>query len=84
MCPFILSTEFGGLVGLSLGLTGGDGAILAVPLVVQGLGVPPHEGVGGPVLQNTFAVAIGAVAVLVIVRILKLETRQTPGAHAAG
>ncbi len=33
MCPFILCTVFGGLVGLSLGLTGG-GAILAVPLVV--------------------------------------------------
>ncbi len=45
--------------------------------------VPPYEGVGGPALQRTFAAAIVAVAVLVIVRNLKLETRQTPGAHAA-
>ncbi len=37
---------FGMIVGLSLGLTGGGGAIFAVPLLVYGLGVPPREAVG--------------------------------------
>lgn len=36
----------GMLVGFSLGLTGGGGAIFAVPLLVYGLGVPPREAVG--------------------------------------
>lgn len=42
----ILSLLFGGVVGLSLGLTGGGGAIFAVPLLVYGLGVPGYEAVG--------------------------------------
>lgn len=37
---------FGALVGFSLGLTGGGGAIFAVPLLVYGLGVPAREAVG--------------------------------------
>ena len=41
-----LSLVFGVVVGLSLGLTGGGGAIFAVPLLVYGLGVPPREAVG--------------------------------------
>jgi len=41
-----LSLVFGGLVGLSLGLTGGGGAILAVPLLVYALAVGPQEAVG--------------------------------------
>lgn len=41
-----LSLIFGAVVGLSLGLTGGGGAILAVPLLVYGLGVPTREAVG--------------------------------------
>lgn len=44
--PFALSVLFGSLVGLLLGLTGGGGAIFAVPLLVYGLGVSPSEGVG--------------------------------------
>ena len=36
----------GAVVGLSLGLTGGGGAIFAVPLLVYGLGVPAREAVG--------------------------------------
>lgn len=35
----ILAVAFGLLVGLSLGLTGGGGSILAVPLLVYGLGI---------------------------------------------
>jgi uncharacterized membrane protein YfcA len=40
-----LAILFGCIVGVSLGLTGGGGAILAVPLLVYGLGVPPREAV---------------------------------------
>jgi hypothetical protein len=40
-----LSLIFGALVGLSLGLTGGGGAIFAVPLLVYGLGVDPREAI---------------------------------------
>lgn len=40
-----LSLIFGAVVGLSLGLTGGGGAIFAVPLLVYGLGVNPREAV---------------------------------------
>lgn len=41
-----LSLIFGAVVGLSLGLTGGGGAIFAVPLLVYGLGVDAREAVG--------------------------------------
>lgn len=41
-----LSLFFGSVVGLSLGLTGGGGAIFAVPMLVYGLGVPAREAVG--------------------------------------
>lgn len=40
-----LSLIFGAVVGLSLGLTGGGGAIFAIPLLVYGLGVSPREAV---------------------------------------
>lgn len=42
----LLTLSFGALVGFSLGLTGGGGAIFAVPLLVYGLGVPAREAVG--------------------------------------
>jgi uncharacterized membrane protein YfcA len=42
----VLSLLFGGVVGLSLGLTGGGGSIFAVPLLVYGLAVPPREAIG--------------------------------------
>lgn len=41
-----LSLIFGAVVGLSLGLTGGGGAIFAVPLLVYGLSVPTRDAVG--------------------------------------
>lgn len=40
-----LSLIFGAVVGLSLGLTGGGGAIFAVPLLIYGLGVNPRDAV---------------------------------------
>jgi uncharacterized membrane protein YfcA len=42
----MLSLIFGAIVGLSLGLTGGGGAILAVPLLIYGLSVDPRQAVG--------------------------------------
>jgi uncharacterized membrane protein YfcA len=44
MQPIVLI--FGAVVGLSLGLTGGGGAIFAVPLLVYGLGTPARDAVG--------------------------------------
>lgn len=41
-----LGLVYGAVVGLSLGLTGGGGAIFAVPLLVYGLDVPLREAVG--------------------------------------
>ncbi|MDZ4781988.1 MAG: sulfite exporter TauE/SafE family protein, partial [Planctomycetia bacterium] len=41
-----LALVFGAVVGLSLGLTGGGGAIFAVPLLVFGMAVPAREAVG--------------------------------------
>lgn len=42
----MLAIACGGIVGLSLGLTGGGGAIFAVPLLVYGLRVPAAQAVG--------------------------------------
>jgi uncharacterized membrane protein YfcA len=41
-----LAVLFGCVVGFALGLTGGGGGVLAVPLLVYGLGLPPREAVG--------------------------------------
>ena len=41
----LLSVLFGSLVGISLGLTGGGGAIFAVPMLVYGLHLPAREAV---------------------------------------
>jgi uncharacterized membrane protein YfcA len=40
------SAILGTLVGFSLGLTGGGGAIFAVPLLVYGIQLPPRAAVG--------------------------------------
>lgn len=41
-----LTLLLGSLVGFSLGLTGGGGAIVAVPLLVYGVGLSPRDAVG--------------------------------------
>src|SRR5690242_18947311 len=52
-----LGIASGGLVGFSLGLVGGGGSILAVPLMVYLVGVPsPHMAIG----TNALAVAANA------------------------
>ncbi len=41
-----LTLLYGGLVGLCLGLTGGGGATIAIPLLVYGMGISPRDAVG--------------------------------------
>jgi uncharacterized protein len=57
----ILSVLSGGLVGFSLGLIGGGGSILAVPLMAYVIGLPPHLAIG----TSALAVAASALANLV-------------------
>ena len=65
-----LSLIFGAVVGLSLGLTGGGGAIFAVPLLVYGLGVDAREAVAislaGGVMGIIFGIGIGNVVALLL------------------
>ncbi len=56
-----LSLIFGALVGFSLGLTGGGGAIFAVPLLVYALGVSPREAVGVSLATVGATAAVGFV-----------------------
>jgi uncharacterized membrane protein YfcA len=59
LMQILLSLISGGLVGLSLGLIGGGGSILAVPLMVYVVGVAsPHIAIG------TSAVAVAANAII--------------------
>ncbi|MBP1849157.1 sulfite exporter TauE/SafE family protein [Rhizobium halophytocola] len=59
---YALGALSGGLVGLTLGLFGGGGSILAVPLMVYVVGVPnPHLAIG----TSAFAVAANALTSLV-------------------
>ncbi|WP_425613668.1 sulfite exporter TauE/SafE family protein [Anatilimnocola sp. NA78] len=57
----LLTLFFGALVGFSLGLTGGGGAIFAVPLLVYGLGVPAREAVGVSLLTVGSTALVGFV-----------------------
>lgn len=57
----LLSILLGIIVGLSLGLTGGGGAILAVPLLVYGLSVKPHLAVPVSLAAVGSTAAVGAV-----------------------
>jgi uncharacterized membrane protein YfcA len=52
----------GGVIGLILGLVGGGGSILAIPLLVYGVGVgSPHEAIG----TAAVAVSVNALASLI-------------------
>lgn len=55
----MLNVFFGAIVGLSLGLTGGGGAIFAVPLLVYGLETPAREAVGVSLLTVGVTALIG-------------------------
>jgi uncharacterized membrane protein YfcA len=58
---FALAVIFGAAVGFSLGLTGGGGSIIAVPLLVYGLGMPPRQAVGVSLAAVGATALVGAV-----------------------
>ena len=63
----------GGAVGLSLGLIGGGGSILAVPLLFYAVGVAtPHEAIG------TSSVAVAASALLGLIHHARARTVKWP------
>ena len=55
------SVAAGSLVGLSLGLTGGGGAIFAVPLLVYWIGVDPRTAVSISLVTVAATALVGAV-----------------------
>lgn len=73
----VLSLASGAVVGLSLGLVGGGGSILAVPLMVYVIGVQsPHEAIG------TSAVAVAASALINLAGHARAHTVKWPCALA--
>jgi hypothetical protein len=62
----------GALVGFSLGLTGGGGAIFAVPILVYALGIPSREAVGISLLT------VGSTAFVGFVQRARLGTVEFP------
>lgn len=67
-----LSLVLGTIVGLSLGLTGGGGAIFAVPLLVYGLAVDPRQAVGASLIT------VAATALAGFVKRVRSETVEFP------
>lgn len=63
---------FGTLVGLSLGLTGGGGAIFAVPLLVYGLRVDGREAIG------VSLIAVGSTALVGLVQRMRTRLVEFP------
>jgi uncharacterized membrane protein YfcA len=60
---YLLGAVSGGLVGFTLGLVGGGGSILAVPLMVYLVGVPsPHVAIGTSALAVAANAATGLVS----------------------
>jgi uncharacterized membrane protein YfcA len=57
----LLAIALGIVVGLSLGLTGGGGAIFAVPLLVYGLGLEPRAAVGVSLVSVGMTALVGFV-----------------------
>lgn len=74
----MLSILSGALVGLSLGLIGGGGSILAVPLMAYVVHLPPHVAIG------TSAVAVAANALTNLIGHARAGTVKWPCAIAFG
>lgn len=55
----LITILLGVFVGFSLGLTGGGGAIFAVPLLVYGLGLPAREAIGVSLLTVGSTALVG-------------------------
>lgn len=58
--PAAVAGTAGMVVGVSLGLTGGGGAIFAVPLLVYGIGMPPPQAMAISLLTVSATAAVGA------------------------
>jgi uncharacterized membrane protein YfcA len=56
----LLAVAYGTLVGVALGLTGGGGSILAVPLLIFGLGVMPADAVAMSLVAVAATALVGA------------------------
>ncbi|TFH31018.1 MAG: sulfite exporter TauE/SafE family protein, partial [Myxococcales bacterium] len=56
-----MTALFGVLVGLSLGLTGGGGSVLALPLLIYGLGFSPRHAVAVSLVTVSATAAFGAI-----------------------
>lgn len=56
----LLAIVYGAVVGMALGLTGGGGSILAVPLLMFGLGVPPADAVAMSLVSVAATALVGA------------------------
>ena len=73
MLHALLSVASGSLVGFTLGLVGGGGSILAVPLLVYVVGVPsPHIAIG------TSAIAVAASAAVNLAGHARARTVKWP------
>ena len=57
----VLALVFGLLCGVALGLTGGGGSILAVPLLVYGLHLPVHQAIAISLLVVGVTALVGFV-----------------------
>lgn len=69
----LLAVASGGLVGFTLGLIGGGGSVLAVPLLVYVVGVPsPHVAIG------TSAIAVAASAAINLAGHARAQTVKWP------
>lgn len=62
---FPLTLAFGGLIGFALGLTGGGGSLLAVPLLVYGLALDPRQAI------VVSLAAVGAIALTGVISRLR-------------
>lgn len=73
----VMATGSGMLVGFTLGLVGGGGSILAVPLLIYAVGVPStHVAIG------TSAVAVAASALINLIGHARAQTVKWPCAFA--
>ncbi len=61
MLDLLLAVAAGALIGLSLGALGGGGSILAVPVLVYGLGQSPAQATTGSLVVVGVTALIGAV-----------------------
>jgi len=68
MAAALIALGSGSLIGLVLGLIGGGGSILAVPLLVYAVGVPPHIAIGTAALGVALNALVG----------LALHARRAP------